>query len=592
VNKRALAITIIVFLGLLVSPLFLSSNFASAQTGYSIVNVGHEVNVLYSGNIVIIDTIRVSGNLPDQFVVGYPQKYDQYVLKAFAFNLNHEFPVSLNASTGQPGIFGALVTLNSPAEDNFEFVLVLSNALITQNHDSFNIDFPLYPALPQEAGLCVVNVKTPSDTVNFTAVSNGQAVSSKPLETNSKTVQISKANMPAYTNAPATASFSLPNRVLLPCNINSLDRVVTVSPVGVVTNVDSYRITNISPEPLTTFQFNVPLGSTNIQVYDDSGRAETINTISIPGTYTNVNVSVISPIITGQSLSMSVQYNSLPAENIGSKYQAIISQFPYLDYYVASGTLKFSPPQGASIAGTNQVGFDQISKVANQNFQDTLTLNRQEITFADTRLLSLNSVSIFYEYNPVWSSLNATIAAFIISVVACIAIFLLMKRQEVQQSLPHIKSEVKKVENAQPRRKVPEEIGNINDFYEERAEVRSEMKVLEDRVQRNKIPRRQYKMQHETLEHRDEKLTQKIEESKEFFRNAGSNYPDLVRQLDSAEEKLTEANENLSKLELQKSRGEIPLETYRTSVNDYQRQKDKAQNSMHGILLRLREKAR
>ncbi len=55
---------------------------------------------------------------------------------------------------------------------------------------------------------------------------------------------------------------------------------------------------------------------------------------------------------------------------------------------------------------------------------------------------------------------------------------------------------------------------------------------------------------------------------------------------------LVEAEENIKKLESRQSKGEISLETYKKNIGDYQKRKDKAESTINGILLRLREKTR
>jgi hypothetical protein len=77
-----------------------------------------------------------------------------------------------------------------------------------------------------------------------------------------------------------------------------------------------------------------------------------------------------------------------------------------------------------------------------------------------------------------------------------------------------------------------------------------------------------------------------------LFRGAAGMYPDLVKQLEVAEADLTYAQDTLSTLEVRQSNGEISLETYKKSIIDAQRTRDKAELVINGILSRLREKIR
>jgi len=66
----------------------------------------------------------------------------------------------------------------------------------------------------------------------------------------------------------------------------------------------------------------------------------------------------------------------------------------------------------------------------------------------------------------------------------------------------------------------------------------------------------------------------------------------LAKQLDLAETDLAEAEENIRRLDTRQSKGEISIETYKRDIGNYQKQKDKAESAINGILLRLREKTR
>jgi septal ring factor EnvC (AmiA/AmiB activator) len=91
------------------------------------------------------------------------------------------------------------------------------------------------------------------------------------------------------------------------------------------------------------------------------------------------------------------------------------------------------------------------------------------------------------------------------------------------------------------------------------------------------------------LEVRLDTLSKNIAELKTIFRSAGGIYADLVRQLDIAETELVEVATNIRTIEVRHSRGELPLEAYKKSLADYQRRKEKAETTINGILLRLRE---
>ena len=132
----------------------------------------------------------------------------------------------------------------------------------------------------------------------------------------------------------------------------------------------------------------------------------------------------------------------------------------------------------------------------------------------------------------------------------------------------------------------------FTDGYSEKTRLVSELKALEERAQKGKIPRRRYKVQRSTLEVRLDTISKNIAELKRTFRSAGGIYADLVRQLNAAEVELVEVETNTRTSEVRHRRGELPLEAYKKSLADYQRRKEKAEATINGILLRLREEIR
>lgn len=135
----------------------------------------------------------------------------------------------------------------------------------------------------------------------------------------------------------------------------------------------------------------------------------------------------------------------------------------------------------------------------------------------------------------------------------------------------------------------PDQLATFADTYKEKNRTVSELKSLEYRAQKGRIPRRRYKVQKRTLETRLETLSQNINTLKESLRSAGGSYADLVRQLENAEMQIEEVETNTSSIESRHSRGELSLEEYKKLQADYQRRKEKAETTINGILLRLRE---
>jgi len=113
VNRTSAALALIVLMLAVVLPLTLSIKPVSAQNDdYSIQNVDHQVEVLYSGNVIIRETITVTGQSASGFLMGFPYKYGSHILKGVAFDSTETFPMNVGVQLGnRSGFYGFEITL-------------------------------------------------------------------------------------------------------------------------------------------------------------------------------------------------------------------------------------------------------------------------------------------------------------------------------------------------------------------------------------------------------------------------------------------------------------------------------------------------
>ncbi len=595
---------ITVFLLLVFLPVVLPSGTVFAQTtGYTIQKVDHSVEVMYSGQIVIRDTIHVYGQVTDGFTIGLPSKYSAYILKAMAFDADNVYQVNLGVQLGdRSGFYGAEVNFNGQSPTVFTVAFVLSNSLITfaQVTGVYTLDFPAYPSLTQDVASCNVTITLPSTPTSITITkSDGE------VDTDNYVTQ----NLAAYTYSTGSAAFQIPTGTLQLTSISQLNRQITIDPTGKVTTSDSYHITNNSTSTMTCFVLNLPTTASNIVVKDEFGRVLTTVTSSLASRdILLTNATLITFLTSGQSAIISADYN-LPSATIqGSQYVLDdFKLFPNFYYYVNDATFTFIPPEGATIVTPQLSSLDSSATLTRESFQDTLTVTRDGISYLDYGSPESNTVQFSYDYNPVWVSFRPTFWVSFLAVVGCVAAVFIRRRKPSEkeptitrterlstpQPTPTTSSQqAKSVEPITGQRITTENVREFTDAYEEKKQLNTELKSLDNRAQKGKIPRRQYKVQRRAIEIRLETLTRNTNRLKDTFRSSTSLYSDLAKQLDAAETDLVEAEENIKKLESRQSTGEISLETYKKNIGDYQKRKDKAESTINGILLRLREKTR
>ena len=575
---------------------------AFAQTtGYSVTQVDHQVTVMYSGQVVIQDTIHVSGQITNGFLIGMPYTYSADILKAVAYDAVNVYSVILGVPLGsQSGFYGAEVNFNGASPSVFTVAFVLSNSLLSQiDANDYTLNFPAYPSLTQSVATCNVTITLPSIPQSISITKNDGTVNAE---------NYMAQNLQAYTYSPASAAIQIYNGSIQLTDISQLNRQITIDPSGKVTASDSYDIINNSTLAMPAFILDLPSSASNILVKDESGTALTTSTSLSSTDVILANATLSTPIASDQSTILTANYN-LPSATIqGSQFTLNnVTLFPDFNYYVDQATFTFNPPEGATIITPKLSSLDPSSTLTRNSFQDTLTITRQSLSYVDYSLPEGNTVQLSFSYNPVWVSFLPTFWVSLLAVIGCVGAVVYQKRKPIEKQPIRTRREklstskptkattpeqMKNIEASTGQRVTPESLREFTDAYEDKKRLNAEIRSLDAKAQKGKIPRRQYKVQRSAIETRIATLSRNISRSKEALKSSGSASADLIKQLDSAEANVTEAENNIKNLESQHNKGEISIETYKKSIADQQKSRDKAEASINGILLRLREKAR
>ncbi|MCW4008762.1 MAG: hypothetical protein NWF09_08775 [Candidatus Bathyarchaeota archaeon] len=547
------------------------------EATYTIQQIDHQVEVLYSGHIIIQDTVRLSGQLTGDFLIGFPYKYGPYVLKGMAYDDDTVFQISLGVQLeGRSGFYGAKISFPQGAPQVFTVAFILSNNLVSQNSNEFTLDFPAYPSLVKDAARCNVTLILPEDVQNITITKNDGEV---------QTTSFIKENLAAFTYSPATATFPLSKGSIQIISVKQLTRQVEINAIGEITVSDKYRITNNSTTSISSLNVGLPLAASNVAVKDEFGRTLTTSIQADNSSAQFVIITLASPLNSGVSTFLSVDYTMLRASSEqNALFTLNFALYPSLNCYVDEVNVNFVLPEGARFLEPTLSSIEPSSSLIREVFQETLTINREGVSKIEREVPSEDNVRIKYEYNPLWASFRPTVWMWTLMAVGAV-ILAIWRRPKAAAPLIV----------ATPKPSVilsPDQLRAFNDAYEEKSKLSLELKLIEERAKKGKIPRRRYKVQRKTLETRIETLNKNISELKALFRRAGGVYADLVRQLDIAETELVEIATNLRTIEVRYSRGELPLEEYKKAVADYQRRKEKAEATINGILLRLREELR
>ncbi|MDI6691458.1 MAG: hypothetical protein QME50_06305, partial [Candidatus Bathyarchaeota archaeon] len=250
-------ITILIF----ITSFSLNIKFALAQT-YNITRVDHTVEILYNGYILINDTIELTGQTPNSFLMGFPYKYGSHLLKCVAYNSSNIFPVNLNVPLeNRIGFYGIEVNLTQGTQV-FTVAFVLSNDLLTVSDSVFMLDFPAYPAFTKSVGNCSISIVLPEGVSNVMVVKDDGIISNLTYS----------RELSAFIYSPASVTFSYTGDKLRLFDVKELKREIRIGGLGEIEGVDSYYISSKSPSNIGYVEVVLPPNATNPSANDEFGR--------------------------------------------------------------------------------------------------------------------------------------------------------------------------------------------------------------------------------------------------------------------------------------------------------------------------------
>jgi len=557
----------------------LNIKLAVAQTSSSITNVNHTVEILYNGYILVNDTIEFAGPSPNNFLIGFPYKYGSHILKCVAYDSNNVFPVKLNVPLeNRIGFYGVEVNLTQGPPQVLTVAFLLSNDLFTVSQSGYTLDFPAYPAFTGSVGNCSVAIVLPEGASNIMVTKDDGIINASTYS----------RELSAFTYSPANATFSYTGDKLQLFDVKELKREVKIGGLGEIEGLDSYYISSKSPDNISYVEVVLPPNASNPIAEDQFGRKmPDLEVVDVKKNSYKVTFSLA--LESYESTRFSVKY-SLPnqvyinTQEGANSFNASSLLLKDVNYYVETASISFTLPEGARILTSENILIGSCCYISRSVFQEAVTIDKQGVTYLESVLPSENVLQIKYEFNPLWLSFRPTLIMWALTVFG-LAIVAVWKKSKagvrVAAPLP-----------AAAVRLRPEDIKSFINAYEEKRKIVSDLESLETRVRRGKIPRRRYKVQRKTLETRLNSLSKNLAEYKERMRAAGGLYADLMRQLEVAETEINEVEASSRSIEARHSRGELSLEAYRKLMADYQHRKERAETTINGILLRLREETR
>lgn len=563
------------------------------------VKVKHAVDIRESGLLVINDTVTLSTNPGDilepfqNYALGFPFRYQFALVDVFAYETaspSSRLTLELNAGIGRIGFYGVKVNFPAPVDISngnsreFTVVFVFSESVSFSSFPLeetqvvfYNASFPSYPSLPNAVSEVDLSIILPI-TINYTRSSfENEGISfSNVTQDNSRIFTYVKSNLTEFSDHPAWVYASKTGGIIQLLDVKKVERKIEILSDEQIRVSDSYDTQN-KAGTLSKVQLKLLKDAYAFSAIDEFGLVQETNLeVENTAAYTNVTITFTVPYEEGDNVRFSVQYN-LPWLNYvtGStlgEQDVSLSLYENFDWTIRQLSITFALPEGATLRSS--IASPNLSSLQNTAFSSSFTLAYQNATpFQDY------SFNFKYQRPAFWDSFRPTVwvSTFVLIVSAILGAWHVY-RPSAAAPLPTAVIGIR-----------AEDLRNFVSSYEEKRRLQREADSLENAARKGKIPRRQYKVRKMTIEGRITSLSRDLAALRDKLRTAGPRFQDLMRQLEVAETELQGAGAEINAAEIRYRRGDLSPQAYHNVLETAYRRRDRAQTTIDGVLLRLRE---
>jgi hypothetical protein len=473
------------------------------------------------------------------------------------------------------------VTLDAQDTHSFTVVFVFSGLIDPRPPEadsySWNLTFPLYPSLVQTFPICDVTVILPPNVGNFTDSDSNLAEKAVNVTTTTidsrQTREFSTRPLESFARESVWLRFyqESPSEtdMFLMVDADEVRRDITIDEWGGIFVSDFYHITNRGELNFTGLKLRLPQQAVDISWRDAKGE-EQAPWLEGNATTSHINATIdFGTLEKDEAAKFTVTYG-LPwkeyiAQNSWRSFTLALDLFEceYFDWILNELVVTVNLPNDAEY---------QSSSVPPQSMKGSITFARDDVTpFHDL------GFHMTYDYVVFSASFYPTLwMGLLVTVIGALALL-----WRAPKPTPVAVAPVS-----------PEAVRSFVGTYERKIDALRELETLEEQVRRRKISRRRYKVRKKALEGRLSVFAKDLTDVKEKLREAGSRYASLTRQIEVAETALEETEAAIRRIKARYRRREISKGTYSKLLEEYTSRKERAETTIDGVLLRLREELR
>jgi hypothetical protein len=362
---------------------------------------------------------------------------------------------------------------------------------------------------------------------------------------------------------PTSYSYDQFQRPIVELEFSEIEREITLDQSGSIRVTNAYHITNVGFQA-ETVELGFPEDAYDFEVRDEMGTVET-------STENNtMTVTLRSVLETNETERLYLIYHIPWSNHISQKngidYTLNFTFYEQFNLTIGKLTVSVTLPKGAK--SQSSIPLNPVS-IKKSDLQETMAFTFSNVTPSDNLNFEIN-----YQYNVFWGSFYPTIWMGILAVAASAVLLFWGTPKTI--SAPTIQVP-------------PKDLRGFVDAYEEKMRIRSDLESLEKRLRKGKIPRRRFKVRKKMLDSRLSTVSRNLSSLRETIRAAGSQYANMMRQIEVAETNLEGAERDIQRVKKRYRRGEVSKGAYRKLVEEYSARIEEAESTIDGVLLRLRE---
>ena len=353
-----------------------------------------------------------------------------------------------------------------------------------------------------------------------------------------------------------------------------LRREIRLTEVGVIRFYDHFYLTNNGSADIRNVEVFLPKGIYALSAHDTIGVLESSieqSSIEEEQGYSLATISLRTDLKTDEATRFSVIYQLTSNENVEVldlslyKFRFVFSEF--LDLELEDFTISVVLPEGARILDYSEGGkvyFDTP-------FQERVSYESQN--FVSSQVFDL---LIAYEYQFFWVSFRPTlwIGLLILSVYMIRIIPRYFKPQSTSVQRDNV---------------IFRFVKDYVDAFEEKEKTLLELKSIDDRSRKKRLPKRQLERSRSLLKNRVSTLSNNMDRIGDRIKATEPRYANVMREIEISETELAGVEAEIERIRRQYRRRKLSSAAYRQLLKEYNDRREKIKGTVKGILLRLRE---